>query len=452
MAEINQRTDAILRRLVRRDAKQGIRKVLAKTRPEDLAAAMELLMLSEQRRLFSHIEDAEYAAAVIENLSEERQRALVSHMAFERVSAFLEFMDPDDAADLVALLPVEVRMQVLSELAESDDATEMRNLLEWPRDTAGGIMSPQMFRIRHDTTCGKAIQALQQSHEELETVFYVYVIDDYDKLVGVASLRSLLTHAASTPIHHVMTQDVISVSPLQDQEEVARYVARYDLLAIPVVDENQHILGIVTVDDVVDVIREEAAEDMMRMAGVHQDADLSNRSVFHQASHRAGWLLATIGGGIVMAEIVGGFEATLAKAAILAGFIPVIMGMGGNVGIQSATVAVRGLATGHVQLGGVIAFVWREARVGVLLGVLYGVMLGGYAALRYGESPMLGLSVGLSVLLAVASAGVIGACIPVALDRAGADPAVATGPFVTTGVDILGIVIYFNIAKVLMGL
>jgi magnesium transporter len=223
-------------------------------------------------------------------------------------------------------------------------------------------------------------------------------------------------------------------------------VARYDLLAIPVVDADRRILGIVTVDDVVDVIHEEAAEDMMLMAGVSE----ADRSVFRATWHRAGWLIATIIGGILAAEIIGQYEATLARVAVLAGFIPVIMGMGGNVGIQSATLAVRGLATGDVQIGGAAAFVWREARVGLLLGIFYALLLGGYGALRYSDNPMVGVSLATSILLAISSASVLGALVPLALERIGADPAIATGPFVTTLVDILGIVIYFNVARALL--
>ncbi|MBT3218673.1 MAG: magnesium transporter [Proteobacteria bacterium] len=452
MAELNQRTDAILRRLVRRDARQSLRKVMAKSRPEDVAAAMEHLTYNEQKRLFRMVEESEYAAEILANMGDDGAQHVVTGMDEDQLVTLLEYMDPDDATDLVAVLPVDVRVRVLAALGESDDATEVRSLLAWPSDSAGGIMSPQVFKVHHLASCGDAIRALQQSHEELETVFYLYVMDDYDKLVGVTSLRSVLTHPANTPIKHVMGADVISVSPLQDQEEVARVVARYDLMAVPVVDEDRRLLGIVTVDDVVDVIREEAAEDMMRMAGVDEDADLANRSVLHQARHRAFWLMATIIGGVAMAEIVGQFEESLQKVAILAGFIPVIMGMGGNVGIQSATIAVRGLATGHVQIGGALSFIWREARVGILLGILFGLMVGGYGLLRFYDQPMLGPSVALSIMLAIMLAGMLGASIPILLDRLGVDPAIATGPFVTTGVDIIGVIIYFNVAKLLMGI
>ncbi len=444
---LNARTEALLRRLVRRDAASALRKLLARTRPSDIAAAMEHLTWAEQRRLYRLIDEDDYAAEVLAHLSGDSSREITREMTEEQVVALIDRMEPDDATDLVSALPEELRARVLQELGAEED---VRELLAWPRDTAGGLMTPQVFCMPDTATCGQAIAALQANDEHLETVYYVYVVDNVRALIGVTSLRSLLTSPPRTPLVSIMTRDVIRVSPAEDQEEVARFVARYDLLAIPVVDEHSRILGVVTVDDVVDVIREEAAEDMLRMAGVVEDE--RQASVVRQSWTRAGWLLATIGGGILAAEIIGLYEETLTRVAVLAGFIPVIMGMGGNVGIQSATLAVRGLATGSVQIGGAFGFVWREARVGVVLGLLYALLLGTYGVLRYPGQPLIGVSVATSIGLAIALAAVIGACIPIGLSRGGVDPAIATGPFVTTLVDVLGIIVYFNVARLLLTL
>lgn len=446
---LNARTEALLRRLVRRDASTALRKLLRRTRPVDIASSMRHLTGSEQRRLYKAIDDLDVAAEVLSYLDDDGSREVTKGMDEDTVVPLLERMEPDDATDIVAILPDELRLRVLEELEDDETGEEVRELLAWAPETAGGLMSPQVFRMADTGTCGQAIAALQTQHEDLETVYYVYVVDHGQRLVGVCSLRSLLTHSPRTKLTEIMVPEVIAVAPDTDQEEVARYVARYDLLAVPVVDAHRHILGLVTVDDIVDVIRAEAAEDMMLMAGVNE---APQRSVMRQSWHRAGWLLATIGGGIVAAEIIGLYEATLMKVAVLAGFIPVIMGMGGNVGIQSATLAVRGLATGSVQIGGVGTFLWQEARVGLVLGAFYALLLGGYGLLRYGDAPLIGISLGVSIFLAIAAAGVIGALLPVAFDRVGADPAIATGPFVTTLVDLLGIVIYFNVARVMLGL
>lgn len=444
MAQLNARTEALLRRLVRREAGDGVRKLLEKTRAEDLAAAIEHLTWAEQKRLVRLIEDRDYAAEVIAQLDEQVARAILMNADEEYMVDILDRMELDDATDVVESFPEELRQRVIHQLEEPDEA--MMGLLDWPSDTAGGLMNPDVFSMVQTATCGESIAALQ-GREDLELIHYLYCVDASGRLVGVTNLRALLTHPPSTPLVKIMSQDVIQVSPETDQEEVARFVERYDLLAVPVVGERGRILGVVTVDDVLDVIREEAAEDMLLMAGM---SDGAGAGALTQALKRAGWLMATTIGGILMAEIIGGFEDTLAKVAVLAGFIPVIMGMGGNVGIQSATVAVRGLATGEIRLGGVLRFMSREGQVGILLGIIFAVLLGLYGSVRFGFG--IGAAVASSVALSIAAAAAIGGAIPVALDRMGADPAIATGPFVTTAVDILAILIYFNISRILLGL
>lgn len=448
---LNTRTESILRRLVRREAVPQVRKVIAKSRAEDVAAAMEHMTSAERNQLFRIVDDREMAADVMTNLSEDALYDVVDGMAELELVELLERMEVDDATDVVESLPDEMRARVVEELRGSE-TDEVTVLLSWPSDSAGGIMSPSFFTMGESSTCGQAIASLQERGEDFDSVFYVYVLDPQGRLVGVVSLRQLLTHPPSTALVSIMTRDVISVGPRQDQEEVARYVARYDLLALPVLDEHKRMLGIVTVDDVIDVIREEAVEDMMLMAGVNDDISAQSKGVLALARDRAGWLLATIGGGVLAAELIGVWEETLAQEAVLAGFIPVIMGMGGNVGIQSATITVRGIATGHVQLGGAIVYILREAQVGLVLGLLYGVLLGGYGVLRYLDRPFIGVSVALSVALAIMMAALFGTAVPVVLSRLGVDPAIATGPFVTTVVDVVGIVIYFLIATALLGL
>lgn len=444
MAQLNARTEALLRRLVRREAADGVRKLIGHTRAQDLAAALEHLTWAEQKRLVRLIDDRDYAAEVIAQLDENVARAILMNADEEYMIDILDRMELDDVTDVVEQLPAELRARVIHRLDEPDEA--VNELLDWPSDTAGGLMNPDVFTMPQTSTCGASIAALQ-GREDLELIHYLYCVDHGGRLVGVTNLRALLTHAPSTPLVKVMSQDVIQVSPETDQEEVARYVERYDLLAIPVVDGAGRILGVVTVDDVLDVIREEAAEDMLLMAGMSESA---GAGAVTQTLKRAGWLMATTIGGILMAEIIGGFEETLAKVAVLAGFIPVIMGMGGNVGIQSATVAVRGLATGEIQFGGVLRFMTREGQVGILLGLLFACLLGLYGGGRYGIE--IGLAVASSVALSIAAAAAIGGAIPLALNRLGADPAIATGPFVTTAVDILAILIYFNISRLMLGL
>jgi magnesium transporter len=450
-SSVHTRTETILRRLVRRDAAAQARKVLAKSRPEDVAAALEHMTSSERRRLFPLLEDRDTAAAVLTNLSEEAVRDVVAAVSVVDLADLLERMESDDATDVIEALPDELRAAVLGEVG-GPDTEELSVLMAWPSDTAGGIMSTSFFAMPEVATCGQAIASIQERGEEIDSVFYVYVLAGQGRLVGIISLRQLLTNPPSTPLVSIMTREIITVSPQQDQEEVARFVARYDLLAIPVVDDHGRLLGIVTVDDVVDVIREEAVEDMMLLVGVNDDLATQRKGIFGRVRDRAGWLLATLGGGVLSSELIGSFEQTLLQVAVLAGFIPVIMGMGGNVGLQSATITVRGIATGHVRLGGALSYIWREARVGAALGVLFAVVLGGYGIVRYLDQPLVGISVGLSVCIAVTVASLFGTSVPVLLSLVGVDPALATGPFVTTASDITGIIIYLGVATLLLQL
>ncbi len=393
----------------------------------------------------------ELAAEVLSSLREESAAEITSQMSAEELVELFDYMEPDDATDVVELLPEDLRQHVLARIRGEEELEDLTELLAWPSDSAGGIMSPEVFIQHQSRTCGQSISELQERHEELENAFYLYVIDEESRLVGVVSLRSLLVHPPSTPLVSIMTTDIIAVRPRTDQEEVARVVARYDILAVPVVDQDSRLLGIVTVDDVIDVIREEAVEDMMLMAGVAEEYDLSGRSTLRLVRDRVGWLLATAFGGIV-ADRITHFQGEALPMEVLAGLIPVVMGMGGNVGIQSTTIAVRGLATGHVQIGGAIPFVWREARVAMVLGLIYGLGLGLYGLATGWPDPFMGITAGVSVFLAIGLGGLLGSALPVALSRFGVDPAIATGPFVTTSVDIIGIFIYFSVARIVLGL
>ncbi|MBA2322237.1 MAG: magnesium transporter [Deltaproteobacteria bacterium] len=447
--DVAPRTDALLRRLVRRDAGTALNKFIARLRIEDLAAAVEHLTWDEQRRLYRLVEDQDLRAQLLAFLPAESVREVTAGLTGEQVAELIDRLEPDDATDVVSELADEMRKQVLAELMDDPTGEEVKELLEYPPDSAGGIMHPMVFTVRDHTSCGQAIASIQASNAEHEVIYYVYVVDPADRLVGVTSLRSLLSNSPKTQIVDIMTRGVISVTPLTDQEEVARFVARYDLLAIPVVGPNREILGVVTVDDIIDVLREEAGEDMLLMAGVNAEPD---RSVFRQARSRAGWLLATIFGGLVASEVIGQYTGTLQAVTALAGFIPVITGMGGNVGIQSATLSVRGLAIGRVQPEAPIGFIWEQVRVSLILGALFAGILVLYGIFRHPHDPLVGVSAGSSLFVAICMSGTFGAAMPVALLRAGVDPAVATGPFVTTLIDVVSILVYFNIARLLLGL
>ena len=284
--------------------------------------------------------------------------------------------------------------------------------------------------------------------------FYIYVVNEPGHLVGVVSLRALVIHPPATALREMMVSDVISASVETDQEDVARLAARYNLLAVPVVDDANRLVGIVTIDDVVDVIREEATEDILKMAGADESA-YEGLSVFRNFRIRAPWLFATWLGGLAASVLIGQFEAQLQATVALAAFIPIVLGMGGNVGTQTATIIVRGLATGHVSSKVGLQYVLRETGIGVMLGVLYGLLLGCYALVFYSDMTgvlSLAITVAVSILASMASSATVGAATPLVFNRFNIDPAVATGPVVTTTVDILGILVYFLTASLVGGM
>lgn len=447
MAEnlLNQRVDAI-RRLARRGASVALAKVVAKTRPEDLAAAVDHLAPSEQRVVFGRVRDDVVAADVLTRVNRETFKLLVQDVPVDRLVALFSQMEVDDQTDLLEYLPDDRKESVLQHI-RGEEREQVEELLGYPTDSAGGIMSPLAFRLREETTCRDAIAEVQEASDH-ELVYYVYVENEDGQLTGVTSLRNLLTHPPSTRLADIMATDVISVAPNTDQEDVARIAGRYDLLAVPVVDEHRHLIGIVTVDDVIDVIREEAAEDMLLMAGVGDEPPQSQQGRFEAVGRRMPWLIVTLLGGLGISEIIHQFNGTLSSDLVLAGFIPIVMGMEGNVGIQSATLTVRNIATGRLDVGQARALGF-EMMNGFLLGVAFALLIGGYCFLRY-QRIEIALSVAVAVVCGMTSAALVGTLVPLTMRRLGVDPAVATGPFVTTAMDGVGLTIYLGIASVLM--
>ncbi len=324
-------------------------------------------------------------------------------------------------------------------------------------ETAGRIMTTEFFALDEDTLVKDAISSLRDA-AETEMIFYLYVVDDRNHLIGVCSLRQLLLSNPELPLKQFMQTDLISATTDTDQEEVARIVSRYNLLAIPVTDENNRLVGVVTIDDVVDVIKEEATEDFYKMAGT-SDEEILTKSVFKSARIRLPWLLASFFGGIVATAILSRFEGTLSSFVMLTYFLPIIMGMGGNIGNQSSTIIVRGLATGRIELSMLGRVAVKEIRIAVVLGLSYGLLLG-VIAYSLGllqepslSSPLLfGLMVGIALSASMIIAGTIGSIVPMTLQKAGIDPAVAATPFVATAVDILGVLCYLGMAYYLVPL
>ncbi|MFC1483816.1 magnesium transporter [Candidatus Neomarinimicrobiota bacterium] len=438
-----------IRRLYRRQARSALSKVLVKIHPAELAWIFRHLTAKERREIFEILKDPEFIGEFLSELDDSIRLDLISMLSPKRITDVVTTMPTDDQADVLDALPDELQEQVLA-LMKKEDAAEVEELLQYEPDSAGGIMSPNFLAMDEEITAGEAIQQVQKLSEEAEMAFYLYAVDRDGKLKGVLSLRQLLMNTAGKQLSNIMETDVIVVSPETDQEEVAHIVSRYNIMAVPVVDLNGVMLGIVTVDDIMDVVREEATEDFFQMVGAGKDREILLKPVLQNVLTRLPWLVASWVGGILAMLVIKNFEEELAKVVILAGFIPVIIGMGGNIGTQSSTLTIRGLATGRVDINQTWGLIDKQLRIGLLLGGFFGILLG-LLAWVFGDV-RLGIVVALAIGATMLMSTLIGTLVPVMLRRLDVDPAIATGPFVTTSADVLGVLIYFLLAKSLLGL
>ena len=450
LVERNRILTETIKRLMRRGSEQRLAKIVSKVHAADLPSVFSSLSASSQRRLFRLIRDPEKRAIVISELDEDIGLNIIEDLSLPELAEIIENMPSDDSVAFIRMLRPQTAEAVLG-MMEKTESEEVEGLLRYEDDTAGSIMNPDFIALKEDMTSKEVIESLQsQEYLDVEMPFYIYVVDANGHLVGVSSLRQLVVEPPTRQLKDFMARDVISVTTDMDQEEVARIVARYDFLAVPVVDQDEKMVGIVTVDDIIDVIREEATEDILKMAGVGEEF-VETKSIVRSTRIRLPWLFASFLGGIVAIFIIGYFEESLKQVSYLALFIPVIMGMGGNIGIQSSTIVVRGIATGRINIRHLWSVVSKELAIGIILGLFYGLILGTLVRFHY-SLDALAISVAIGVLSSMAVAALVGSFMPMMFARMHIDPAVATGPFVTSSIDIISVLIYFQVATILLGI
>ncbi|MFC1729316.1 magnesium transporter [candidate division KSB1 bacterium] len=452
-----QQTADTIRRLIRREAMSHLRKILDKTHPADIAHFSRFFTEKERNLVFGLLleEDMDKAAVVLAEMDVMSAVALLENRTPEMIRTILQTMDPDDQVDLIDQLPEEISNAVL-QLMKKAESEQVESLLTYGKNTAGGIMNTKYLALNEEMTIKEAIEALHES-QDIEMLFYLYVVDDRNHLVGVLSMRQLILKPPNTKLKNVMEDEVMRVHTDTDQEEVARQVARYNFLAIPVVDDENKMLGVVTVDDTIDVLREEATEDFMKMVGTSTE-EILEPSVVSSLRLRSPWLLTSLLGGIIAATVIIQFESMIGRIIVLSAFLPVITGMGGNVGIQSTTLMVRGIATGRINVKHIWNVLKKEIAIGLISGIGYGLLLGILTnlAIQIGilssVSPVdmvkLSIVVGIGLFASMFAATTVGTFIPLVLEKIKIDPALASGPFVTTAIDIFGVGSYLLIARI----
>ncbi len=422
---------------------------LENAHPAEIADAMRHLEPRTQELIMDLLspENASETLLALRGIDEGAGIDLAEELDSNELSEILNVMEPDDAADVVADLPAEEVSEVL-DLMEEDESRSVQELLQYEEDTAGGIMTSEFASLGADITADETIQHLRE-HIPARQIFYVYVTGESGELLGTVPIDRIITADPNMRLCDLVLRSVISVTPDTDREEAATLVTQYDMLALPVVDEENVLLGVITIDDAMDALQEEATEDIYKLAGTSDD-ELLSKSAFKVARIRLPWLFVCLAGSLISGLVIRRFSGTLSQAVAIASFIPAIMAMGGNTGLQSSTATVRGIATGYISLSRVAGVIFKEIRTALIMGMACGVIMALVSFIWSGGQIVMGLAVGLSIFIAMSLSATMGILIPITFKRINVDPAVASGPFITMINDITGLLIYLTLASILI--
>ncbi len=439
---------------------EEIRQLIAEKKNAELQAMMKEFHYADIAEIADELEveeatylikllDSEKTSDILAEMHEDIREAVLKNLTAKEIAGELSELDTDDAADIINELPKEIVQEVISEIEDRDHAKDIVDLLRYEDDSAGGLMAKELVKVNENWTVTTCIKEMRAQAENVTRVHSIYVVDDEGKLKGRLSLKDLLTTSSKTHIKNVYIPKVDSVNVNEKGEEVAKIMSKYDLEAIPVVDEIGRLVGRITIDDIVDVIREEADKDYQMAAGISQDVEVSD-SIWILTRARLPWLILGLLGGLGAAAIMGTFEDMIRNHAILFFFTPLIAAMAGNVGVQSSAIVVQGLANDDLK-GSVRNHLLKEMLLALLNGFILAILLLTFTWIWKGAFAT-ALAISLSLIVVIVVAGFIGTFIPLFLHKRNIDPAIATGPFITTSNDIFGILIYFWIAKVILGI
>ena len=424
---------------------------LGELRAADIAEVLENLRIDDANYLYRLLENDSKADVLME-LDEEKRTELLSGMtAGEIAEEVLENLDSDDAADVMSELPESKAEEVIQLLDDIEQASDIRDLLNYEEGTAGAMMAKELVKVQAEWTVNRAIREIRRQAEELEQVYTVYVVDPLGKLTGRLSLKHLLLNAESTrtKIEEIQeTEDIITIGDLESSEKATKLMERYDLVALPVVNHEHELVGRITIDDAVDMMLEDAERDYQLASGISEDVE-SRDSVLTLTRARLPWLLIGMVGGIGGAYVIGAFD--IQKNAEMALFIPLIAAMGGNVGVQSAAIVVQGLASSNMGTQNMVSRLYKELGVGIINGLICGLLILGSSFLL-GFGTALSITVSVSLIFVIIFAALFGTFVPLMLNRYRIDPALATGPFITTVNDIIGLMIYFAVGTLIVGM
>lgn len=436
-----------IREHLRNDEKIALEAVVSELHPADLAEIFDEMSLEESLKLFDYI-DKEIAADVLIEMDEDkREQFLTSLTPMEIAHDYIQNMDSDDAADVVAEFSDQLKDDVISAMSDESHASEILDLLSYPEDSAGGLMAKELIKVNVNWTVLKCVKEMRKQAADIDNVYTIYVVDNSTKLLGTLSLKRLLLADTGQKVVDIYHEDVLYVKAYEKSDEVAGMMEKYDLVVLPVIDELGRLIGRITIDDIVDVIREEADKDYQMASGLSETVE-SSAGIRQLSRARLPWLIIGLIGGIAGALVIGNYEDQIHIYPEMALFIPLIAAMGGNVGVQSSAIIVQGLANNSLGFDSISVRLYKELRVSLLNGLVCSILIFIYNIIS-SNSTDLAVTVSISLLAVILFAGIFGTLVPLILSKYKVDPALATGPFITTLNDIVGLFIYFSIGHIM---
>jgi magnesium transporter len=445
--EINKEFITNLEQLIAAVNNRELPALFEEMHPADIAEILEELNFDNALFIIKLL-DAEKTSEILTELDDDTREKVLKGLSSEEIAKEIDELNSDDAADIIGELSEKQKEEVISQIEDVEHAKDIVDLLRYDEDTAGGLMGKELIKVNENWSNLRCVKEMRKQAAYYDKVHTIYVVDDNDVLMGRLSLKSLLTTSTKTPIRDIYNPNITSIPVEEKDEEVAKTMQKYDLFVVPVVDEMNRLVGQITIDDVVDVIKEEADKDYQMAAGITEDVEADD-SILQLTKARLPWLVLGLFGGLGAAYIMGGFEEALEKHKILFFFTPLIAAMAGNVGVQSSAIIVQGLANNNIK-GSLWNRLMKEIGLSLVNGVILALLVVAYGAFQ-GFDLTVNYAIASSLIIVIIIAGLIGTFVPIILDKKGIDPALATGPFITTSNDIFGILIYFWIAKMMLG-
>ena len=433
--------------LVENGADKSLLNILADLHPADIGEIINHVDLDIAKFIFA-ILDTETAGEVITEIDENLREKILRDIDVKTISDIVDELYTDDATDIISELPENVARQVLKNI-DREDSADVRELLKYPEDSAGGIMTSNFVHVDSKATIKDAIAEVRRNSDEFDHIYHIYVLKENEELLGIVTLKTLLINTLQTKVKSVLQEDLMFVTPEVDQEEVANIMNKYDLIAIPVVDEHRRMLGRITFDDIQDVIQEEASEDIQKIAGLTEEEEFSY-STFRISRNRLPWLFVSLVGELVSAFVLSSFQASIEQIIIASFFIPIVMAMGGSAGSQSAIVMVQAINVGDVWKNDTLRRLLKELRVAFVNSIICTIVLLLVTFFIFKVDIRFAYILSFSLFIIMVNATMVGAIVPVWMKKMNVDPAIATGPFVTTTNDIIGLIIYFSLLTIFL--